>query len=40
MGLMKRQIILTKYISNPHLINKLKYDFRINMLIKGLALIY
>jgi hypothetical protein len=29
--------ILTKYISNPHLINKLKYDFRIYLLITGLA---
>ena len=29
--------ILTKYISNPHLINKLKYDFRIYLLITGLS---
>ena len=29
--------LITKYISNPHLINKLKYDFRIYVLITGLA---
>ena len=29
--------LLTKYISNPHLINGLKYDFRIYVLITGLA---
>ena len=29
--------ILTKYISNPHLINKLKYDFRVYVLISGLS---
>ena len=29
--------LLSKYISNPHLINKLKYDFRIYVLITGLA---
>ena len=29
--------LLTKYIGNPHLINGLKYDFRIYVLITGLA---
>ena len=29
--------IITKYISYPHLINKLKYDFRIYVLITGLS---
>ena len=29
--------LITRYISNPHLINKLKYDFRIYVLITGLA---
>ena len=29
--------ILTKYISNPHLINNLKYDFRVYVLISGLS---
>ena len=29
--------LITKYISNPHLINKLKYDFRIYVLITGLS---
>ena len=28
--------IITKYIENPHLINKLKYDFRVYVLITGL----
>ena len=28
--------LLSRYISNPHLINKLKYDFRIYVLITGL----
>ena len=28
--------LLTKYISNPHLINRLKYDFRIYVFITGL----
>ena len=28
--------LITKYISNPHLINKLKYDFRIYVLVTGL----
>ena len=30
------EYIITKYIHNPHLINKLKYDFRIYVLITGL----
>ena len=30
------QYIITKYIENPHLINKLKYDFRVYVLITGL----
>ena len=29
--------IITKYISNPHLINELKYDFRLYVLITGLS---
>ena len=29
--------IITKYIHNPHLINKLKYDFRLYVLITGLS---
>ena len=29
--------LLSRYISNPHLIHKLKYDFRIYILITGLA---
>ena len=29
--------LISKYISNPHLINKLKYDFRIYVLITGLS---
>jgi tubulin polyglutamylase TTLL4 len=29
--------LITKYISNPHLINKLKYDFRIYVFITGLS---
>ena len=29
--------LISKYISNPHLINKLKYDFRIYILITGLS---
>ena len=29
--------IITKYISNPHLINNLKYDFRVYVLISGLS---
>ena len=29
--------LISKYISNPHLINKLKYDFRIYILVTGLA---
>ena len=29
--------IITKYISNPHLIHKLKYDFRLYLLISGLS---
>ena len=29
--------LISKYISNPHLINKLKYDFRVYVFITGLA---
>ena len=29
--------IITKYIHNPHLINKLKYDFRLYVLVTGLS---
>ena len=29
--------LISRYISNPHLINKLKYDFRIYVLISGLS---
>ena len=29
--------IITKYIGNPHLINKLKYDFRLYVLVTGLS---
>ena len=29
--------LITKYIHNPHLINKLKYDFRLYVLITGLS---
>ena len=29
--------LISKYISNPHLINKLKYDFRVYILITGLV---
>ena len=29
--------LISKYINNPHLINKLKYDFRIYVLITGLS---
>jgi hypothetical protein len=32
----KNKSIITKYIHNPHIINKLKYDFRIYVLITGL----